>query len=141
MSRPEMGKLVVGQKVVVYLSANLNRHSSLQERTRPALITKLSRVWIDLESVERDRFRPGSPARTWRMRRDTQNEGNKNFPQQNAAFATLDQHAYDFRRDRAAEFLREQGIGLDRWGPWSNDDMKIKLADIIRAAVEAEVTE
>lgn len=140
MSRPEAGELVVGQDVVVRLSTNQGRYLPVEKRFVSARITNLGRVWIDLESVERNPHRQDSPAEVWRMRRDTQDEGNLGYSHRNARFATLDQHVYDIRRDQAIEFLREQGIDLNWRGPWSSDDMRLKLADIIRTAIESEET-
>jgi len=111
---------------------NDQRGRKPEDRTVPATVVKAARVWVDLESVERDRRRPDLPARTWRMRRDRQNEGSS-YTGSNASFATLEQYAWDEARRWALGFLQEQGVWVDRDSRWR--DHEVELADILAKAL------
>lgn len=135
MSRPELGDIKSGDKVMVHRSMNDGRRLPASERHVPARVVKASRVWIELEpDVE-----PGDRRSwmTWRMRRDTQNESTQ-YPGNNASFVTMTQYEYDERVRVADEFLREWGVTVasGKWAAggeqWADPERRVKLANLIR---------
>lgn len=122
-ARPELGDLKPGQRVMVRRSANDQRGRKPEDRYIPAVVVKAARVWVELDRVEGR----GYPS-TWRMRRDTQDEGS-NYSGSNASFATLDQHEWDKARDRAFRILQDNGIRLDSSSLWRGRE--VELADLI----------
>jgi hypothetical protein len=140
MSRPELGELSVGDEVFV-IRANRGRRDdrSITKRAIPARVAKVARVWIDLESVERLSVMTGSrPQWSWRMRLDTQDEGNRQFSQYNSRFMTAEQLAWAERQEAAEQLLRQQGIRIDRLSAWDTDERRELLADLIHAALKDE---
>lgn len=121
-TRPELGKLEPGQRVIVRRSPNDMRRRPPEDRYIPAVVVKAARVWVDLEGTE------GAWKRTWRMRRDTQDEGSQ-YSGSNARFLTLEQHAWQETRDWALAVLQEHGIDLRNSSPWRGRE--IELADIL----------
>lgn len=93
----------------------------------PARIMKVARIWMDVESVDK-RF----PLH-WRIRKDTLDEGDRNYSQGNARLYTLELWAERERGQNAHAFLAEQGIRLDVDSPWRQRE--IELADLIRKAI------
>lgn len=122
-TRPELGELAVGQSVVVRRSSNdMYRHKS-EDAYIPARIVKASRVWIDLEYAGDDNCRG-----TWRMRRDTQDEGSQ-YSGRNARFATLDQHQWDITQTWARGVIEENGLTVERDSRWRGREAE--LAEIL----------
>jgi hypothetical protein len=131
--RPELGELVPGQRVMVYRSTNDMHCREPEERAVPARIVKANRVWIELETAN---FVPSQIGhRTWRMRRNTQDEASR-YSGSDASFATLEQYEWDETRNWAAGFLEKQGIRVDWWRPWSGRE--VELADIIASTMQKE---
>jgi hypothetical protein len=123
-TRPELGELKPGQEVIVRRSSNDTRGRDPEENYIPAVITKVARVWIELE-------KPGVAewhTRRWRMRRDTQDEGSQ-YSGSNASFATREQHEWDMTRAWAFGVLRDNGIRLDYDSVWTGREQE--LADLI----------
>lgn len=121
-TRPALGELTPGQPVMVRRSANDMRGRKDAERYIPATVTKAARVWVDLEGME------GARKRTWRMRRDTQDEGTQ-YTGSDASFLTMDQYAWTETRDWALAVLKDHGIDLRSNSPWRGRE--IELADIL----------
>lgn len=119
--RPKLGELEPGQRVMVRRSYNDMRSRPPEERYIPAVVVKAARVWIELERADGLR---GS----WRMRRDTQDEGTQ-YSGSNARFLTVEQHAWEETRDWADSVLRDNGITLDARSPWRGRE--IQLADLL----------
>ena len=128
--RPELGELKPGQQVMVYRSRNGMRNRSPEEYAIPAQVVKAARVWVELEAPEGALYR-----QTWRMRRDTQDEGTQ-YSGSNDQFVTIEQHEWEETRRWALGFLRENGIDIRRAGTW--DGREIELADIISAGTGRE---
>lgn len=124
-TRPELGKLDPGQRVIVRRSPNDMRRRPPEERYIPAVVTKAAQVWVTLEQAD-----DGPRPKTWRMRRDTQNEGS-NYSSLNASFATLEQHAWDQAAWSALAVLRDHGIELARQSPWHGRE--IELAELLNS--------
>ncbi|HEX5543647.1 MAG TPA: hypothetical protein VFX60_19190 [Micromonospora sp.] len=127
MSRPALGKIAEGDEVFVW-----PRKYGRGGPNEPvaANVTKVARVWIEL--IEGQPHLGGVHRREWRMRRDTQNEGQGHY---SARFVTADQLAYDKRVSEADRVLREQGIDLRRESPWSAPEERVRLADLLRTAI------
>lgn len=130
-SRPELGELKPGQRVMVYRSSNDMRGRLPEDRAIPAEVVKAARVWVDLK-------KPGEDVATWsiyrwRMRRDTQDEGTQ-YSGSNARFVTIEQHEWEETRRWALGFLQENGIDIRRAGTW--DGREVELADIISAGTD-----
>ena len=101
----------------------------------PARVVKAARVWLEISA--------GVNLRTWRMRRDTQNEGRDSYYQ--ARFVTPEQREAEEEIDAADAFLRSQRISLERNSPWFSQSRRIALAtavkilgDALDGAAEAE---
>ena len=124
--RPELGELVTGQRVMVRRSPNDMRHRPAEQRYIPAEVVKASRVWIELEGIER--VNQWSSRLKWRMRRDTQDEGTQ-YTGSNASFVTMDQCVWDETLNRARAVLAENGIRLDRDSRWIGRE--VELAELI----------
>lgn len=92
-----------------------------------ARITRVARVWMDVESTG-----SGFPS-YWRIRKDTRDEGSKDYPQGNARLYTLEQWAEHLRGREARAFLKEQGIELRLTSPWNGRETE--LAELIRKAI------
>lgn len=124
MSKPELGKVEVGDRLIV-IPGRRSRYSDTTPR--PAIVTKAAPVWIDLvEESTQDRPYPKS----WRMRRDTQHEGgNTNY---NARFVTPEQYAWEQRQLAAVKYLKEIDLRLEWSSPWASGDKAIVLANLMR---------
>lgn len=118
--RPPLGKLEVGQKVMVVFP----RHYARTVEHIPSRVTKIGRKYVTVES-EFPRHA------VWRMRLDTQNEGSQ-YVSGGARFKTIPQYEHDQRAQAAREYLRSCGIDLmySRTTEWTI----IRLANLVRAA-------
>jgi len=121
-SRPPLGKLEPGQLVMVHPSMNDSRRHAGKDLWISARVSKVGRVWVELERVG-----DGWP-RQWRMRMDVQHEGTQ-YPGSNARFVTMEQHAWEETQAWALGVLREQGIDLRIGSPWRGREQE--LADLI----------
>jgi hypothetical protein len=126
--RPPLGKLAVGDPVFVILSSNLHRGATREQRTLPAEVVEVKRVWC----VLREEGRGAPVGRHWRMRLDDQDEGDRTYPQNNDRFVTPAQHAYETALYGARAYLREQGVQLAPRSPWVGRE--VQLAAVLRAA-------
>lgn len=122
--RPELGKLTVGQKVVVYRSPDDMRGRKKSDREIPAHVAKIGRTWVQLNRDDHPDFFPSD----WRMRMDVQNEATQ-YGGSNASFATLEQHAWDEANRWGCQMLTENGITLEFRSPWRGQEHV--LADLI----------
>lgn len=120
--RPSLGDIKPGDPVIV------TRRGYRTRTNVEAHVTKTARVWITLQETNQ----VASLAKTWRMRRDTQNEGSGSATQD--SFATPEQHAWDQCIDDADRYLREQGIEVRHSSDWYPAHRRMQLADLIRAA-------
>lgn len=118
--KPELGELTVGQSVMVRRSPNDMHRRKGEDRYIPATVVKTARVWVDLEGMEE------TWKRTWRMRRDTQDEGTQ-YSGSNASFLTMDQHAWEETRSWALATLKDHGLTVESCSPWRGRE--IELAD------------
>jgi hypothetical protein len=123
--RPETGELTEDQPVIVYRSPNDMRGRKPEDRAIPARIVKANRVWIELTRSDLPESAIGH--QTWRMRRDSQDEGTQ-YSGSNARFVTVAQYEWDETRRWATGYLSENGIRIER-GPWYGRE--VELADII----------
>lgn len=129
MKRPELGKLAVGDTVYVWPATSKRKQDA---KPVPARVTSVARVWVELESVETFETIHGTrPRRTWRMRLDSQDSGNRMYSQRNDSFITAEQLAYDQRITAAYRVLRKYGIDIVRFGPSDNDAFRVRLADML----------
>ena len=75
--------------------------------TYEVVVTKAARVWLEMAEVE-----PGKYPRAWRMRRDTQDSGDRVYSQSNSRFYTLEQFA-ERQQDRVcAAVLRDHWVEI-----------------------------
>ena len=118
--RPALGEIRVGDEVFVFAG----HYGRKQPVPVLAHIAKIGRVWLDIDAA--------SSRRTWRMRKDTQNEGSTYSHQ--ARFLTAAQMEWWERLNDADTFLREQGImtSISEHG-WHKPSGRVRLADLIRA--------
>jgi hypothetical protein len=121
--RPELGEIKVGD--TVWVQEPSHRRSAGSPPAVLAEVASVARVWAVLKRKDDD----GHP-REWRMRLDTQDEGDRRYPQYNAAFRTPAQQLWHWASTEASTYLREQRITIDH-GPWDSAAGKIKLARII----------
>lgn len=122
--RPDLGDIKPGDPVIV---TDPDRAGRQTERQTRAHVVKASRVWIEIKADDSQR--------TWRMRRDTQNE-NTGFGYGGHQFVTAEQHAWDQRLAEADAYLTELGIEFRPGRLWSATEKRIQLADMIRTATE-----
>jgi hypothetical protein len=124
MSKPELGKIEVGDRLLV-IPARMSRFADTTPRR--VTVIKAARVWVDLVAEEdQDRLHP----RTWRMRRDTQDEGtSSNY---NDRFVTQEQYGWEQRARAAEEYLTEIDLQLSWQSPWTKGDKVIVLANLLR---------
>lgn len=127
--RPELGELNPGQPVMVRRSRNDMRGRKPEDQYISAVVVKDSHVWIKLAGKD------GSLGRTWRMRRDTQNEATQ-YNGSDDSFVTLEQHAWDKTREWGRVVLWEHGIRLDRGSRWI--DREAELANLLGATPEED---
>lgn len=119
MPKPELGKVAVGDRLLVIARRQAHRDEDPVE----AEVTKVARVWIELQAV--------GDRRTWRMRLDTRTDGSEcGYP---TRFATREQYAIEQRADAAEKYLRTVRACPDPGSPWFNDpDRLLALANFIR---------
>lgn len=118
--RPALGDLKPGEPVIVIDARS-------REPEIRAHVVKAARVWIEIKADD-------SP-RTWRMRRDTQNE-NTGYGYGGNRFATVEQRAWDRRFAAADAYLTELGITFRSGALWGAPEKRVQLADMIRATEE-----
>jgi hypothetical protein len=115
-------ELVIGSPVVVSLPQHRARKKGEQV---PAQVTDKARVWVTLTETATDR------PRTWRMRLDTQDEGDRMYSQHNARFRTSEQAVHSEAASEARSYLAEQGIEIQLRSPWRDEQRVIELARMI----------
>lgn len=131
MPRPELGELKPGQPVMVRRSANEMRRRPPEERYIPAQVVKASRVWIELKAAE---TAPDAQRwMTWRMRRDTQNEGTQ-YSGSDASFATTEQHEWDQTQAWAWGVIKDNGLTVEPRSPWRGREQE--LADLLTKTLD-----
>lgn len=142
--RPELGEIKQGDEVFVRRSFNESREQLPECRYIPARVVKVARVWIDLcadpARMSEDVDRINLARKAWRMRRDTQDEGDRQYTQRNASFLTPAQREWEDRLSDAKQYLKEQGIEIKGWvgikhdapGPWRGRE--VELAALLRKA-------
>ena len=121
--RPALGDIKVGDEVFV-----IDGHLRGKATPKLARIAKIGRVWLDIEAV--------ASRRTWRMRKNTQDDGSKYYSTQ-SRFYTLAQMEWHDRLNVANNALHDVGIRVDRWSDWSKPSRRVALAELI-ARYEAE---
>jgi hypothetical protein len=121
MSKPELGDIAVGDKLIV-IPCIRGRYD--RREPREVVVTKAARVWIEMKSTSDDKYNY-----TWRMRRDTQDEGGQHSPAWR--FATVEQKKWEDREREASRFLDEAGIEFS-WKRSRYKGDKVTLANIIR---------
>lgn len=125
MPRPALGPLTVGDHLTLIQASN-------RWRPTPNLdveVVKKGRIWIDLREVNQ----VASMARTWRMRLDSQNDGNA-VGAGGDRFVTAEQQAWEQRIGDARAVLREAKVIPDYASRWNHDEERqLALADFIRA--------
>jgi hypothetical protein len=123
VSKPELGKVAVGDRLLVIPA----RYGRTQPEPRLVAVTKAGRVWIDLEAVGDDSWR----SQTWRLRLDTQDAGSGYSNRDR--FVTPEQYAWEERRSSVSTYLREQGITVESSSPWRlEEDGLLILANLLR---------
>lgn len=121
--RPPLGKLEVGD--TVWVQEATYRRSAGAPPIALAEVVSIARVWVTI--ARKDNGHP----REWRMRLDTQDEGDRRYTQRNAVFRTPAQQLWHWASTEASEYLRGQRITIDRGSPWGTEAGTIRLARII----------
>jgi hypothetical protein len=107
-------------------------------RTWRARITKVARVWLELEELRQEEIPSTWHRCTWRMRRDTQQENVTDRTPggglYQARFWTLEQWERKVTLERARELLAGQGIRIEYTSPWS--EREVELAELLRSHLE-----
>jgi hypothetical protein len=122
-SRPELGEVKVGD--TVWVQEPRHRRSAGAPPSVLGEVTSVARVWITVK--RRDDGHP----REWRLRLDTQDEGDRRYTQHNAVFRTPAQQLWYWAHTEATTYLREQGITCEHRSLWSSEAGAIRLARII----------
>lgn len=123
MPRPALGKVAVGDRLLVIPATYSNR---MKQEAVLAQVTKVARIWVDLEEVTDARR-----ARTWRLRLDTQHDGaNSGYHDR---LLTPDQYTWEQEINAAHETLRSAKAAPDWDSPWRRDEERLlALATFIR---------
>ena len=126
--RPELGKPVVGDPVIVHRYKINNRDTKNLEIN--AVVTKVARLFVTLAETDPVGLRP----RVWKMRMSTQQEDSQYSHVDR--FVTPDQHAWDYRLSTASAYLREAGIDINAYKVPHGDRaaFTLKVANALRAA-------
>ena len=125
MPKPTLGPVAVGDQLLV-ISAPSKWHP---KQPTEVVVVKKGRIWIDLREVNQ----VASMARTWRMRLDTQNDGNT-IGAGGDRFVTAEQQAWEQRIGDARAVLRDAKVSPDSASLWNRDEGRLlALADFIRA--------
>lgn len=119
--------LSLGQQVVILPTT----YGHDRPEPTPAKVVKIGRVWVSFERIEKGRH-----PNDWTLRADTQNEGT-GFNYQ-ARFFTLDQWKQREAKRDADEFLDKHGIRVEPHSTWYPAEARIKLAAIIRHALDRD---
>ena len=117
-----LGKIEVGDRFIV-TPATFHR---VEREPVQVEAYKVARVWIDLVKVGEEPNR----INTWRMRRDTQDSGDRNYSQHNSQFYTQEQ--YDrLMLDKAVQrTLLAHRITIETQSPHFRDfEFQLALAD------------
>lgn len=115
MSRPELGKVTVGDELIVIRAYNHYRDNDPLD----ARVIKAGRVWVELAA---------SDGRTYRLRRDTQDDGSQY--RGGDRFVTREQYTWEQQVEDARRVLRAVRIRLDG-SRWDHDDRLLALAAFI----------
>lgn len=90
-------------------------------------VTKAPPVWLEMTEVQaREGFRP----RTWKLRRDTQDDGGESHSRTH--FLTPEQYAQRQRRAAVNAYLAAVGIRTERDKPWNDEERRVVLANLLR---------
>lgn len=116
--KPALGTLKVGDEVIV-----LERRYGRGTEQHAAIVTSVARVWIDLKSFE--------GYRTWRMRLDTQDDGNKNSAWKDR-FVTQEQFAWMEKLNAATSYLKKAGVQIEYKSVMDSPAARVALAEMIR---------
>ena len=119
-----LGKIEVGDRFIVTPCANFSR-----VKPDPVEVEayKVARVWVDLVKIGQE---PKEKVNTWRMRRDTQDSGDRHYSQHNSQF--YNQEQYDrLMLDRAVQrTLQAHRITIETQSPHFRDfEFQLALAN------------
>lgn len=128
-TRPPLGELKPGQKVMVRRSANDMRRRPAEDRYIPAHVVKVGRVWATIAATEK--------VIEWRMRMDVQNEASP-YSGSDSSFLTLEQYAWEETRTWALGVLGAMKIDILPGSPWRGRE--VELADLLTRATQAAST-
>jgi hypothetical protein len=123
----EANQIKVGTRLVVEPCQSFSR------KPVPAVevvVTKAARVWLEMtKEGEEPNF-----GNTWRMRRDTQDSGDRRYSQHNSHFFTPEQFAKRQQVQACGKILREAGLEFSNRSPLRNDEQfRIDLAGWLEA--------
>lgn len=117
MPKPELGKVAVGDKLIVLVPKHRGEAGPYQVE-----VIKAAPVWLTLQQVD-------NASRTWRMRRDTQDEGgDTNY---NPRFVTAEQYAWEQHQTEVHNALQNAGIRMREDSPWKGEERRTALAEFI----------
>lgn len=123
MSQPVSARVLVGARLLVFEA----RWRSSSHEPIEVEVTKAPPVWLEMTEVTaREGFRP----RTWKLRRDTQDDGGEGHSRTH--FVTPEQHARRQRMSAVNAYLAEAGIRTERDKPWHDEERRIVLANLLR---------
>lgn len=120
MPKPELGKLTVGQRVLVLPEP---RNSYDVQEPINAEITKVGRAWVEMRPVTGHGF--------WRMRIDSQNQAT-GYGYGGDRFVTPEQHAWERRMRAARKVLSAAGIYPECGSAWLDDERTLALAEFVQ---------
>ncbi|MDX3066395.1 MULTISPECIES: beta barrel domain-containing protein [Streptomyces] len=123
MAEPDSTPIRVGDRLLVVEP----RWRASSGEPIEAEVTKAPPVWLEMTEVRaREGFRP----RTWKLRRDTQDDGGEGHSRTH--FLTPEQFAQRQRRAAVNAYLAEVGIRTERDKPWNDEEHRIVLANLLR---------
>lgn len=104
--RPPLGAVKIGTPVTV-----TDPNARANQRTDASII-KASPVWLTIQETDVT----GRSPRTWKMRRDSQNEAT-GYGHGGCYFRTTEQQAWENATNHAYAYLRDYGIRVDSTVP------------------------
>lgn len=121
---PELGKLEVGDEILVVHPSYRTRNTDPNQPER-AVVTSKARIWITAEQpygLDMSRYR-----KSWRLRLDNQTDGGEsNYA---VRFYTPDQWRFRQALNDAERYLVTQGIRVEWDSPWKH--RAIELARMV----------
>lgn len=130
MPATEVGQLdiKVGDTLIVEPCANFSPRGRKPEPVE-VTVTKAARVWVEMTKTgEEPNF-----GNTWRMRRDTQDSGDRKYSQHNSHFYSVEQFEERQLVAGCRQILKDAKVDFDWRSPlYGNNEFLVALASFVK---------